>query len=27
VTLIGPEQLAEMVVDAGLTRWLIEKTS
>ena len=27
VTIIGPEELAEMVVDAGLVRWLIEKTS
>jgi hypothetical protein len=27
VTLIGPEQLAEMVVDAGLVKWLIEKVS
>ena len=27
VTLIGPEQLATMVVDAGLAGWLIEKVS
>lgn len=27
VTLIGPEQVADMVLDAGLTRWLIEKVS
>lgn len=27
VTLIGPEQLAAMVVDAGLAGWLVEKVS
>jgi hypothetical protein len=27
VTVIGPEQLAKLVLDAGLTGWLIEKTS
>jgi hypothetical protein len=27
VTLIGPEQLSELVVDAGLSGWLIEKVS
>ena len=27
VTLIGPEQLAALVVDAGLMGWLIEKVS
>jgi hypothetical protein len=27
VTLIGPEHLADLVVDAGLTGWLIEKVS
>jgi hypothetical protein len=27
VTLIGPERLAELVMDAGLTKWLIEKTT
>lgn len=27
VTLIGPVKLAEMVVDAGLAGWLIEKVS
>jgi hypothetical protein len=27
VTLIGPEELASLVVDAGLTGWLIEKVS
>jgi len=27
VTLIGPEKLSEMVVDAGLAGWLIEKVS
>jgi hypothetical protein len=27
VTLIGPERLAEMVVDAGLVSWLIRKVS
>lgn len=27
VTLIGPEQLARLVVDAGLVNWLIDKTS
>lgn len=27
VTLWGPEKIAELVVDAGLVRWLIEKVS
>jgi len=27
VTLIGPEQLADLVFEAGLTGWLIEKVS
>jgi len=27
VTLIGPEELAKMVIDAGLAGWLIEKAS
>ena len=27
VTLVGPEELAAMVVEAGLVRWLIEKVS
>ena len=27
VTVIGPEKLAELVVDAGLVRWLIQKVS
>jgi hypothetical protein len=27
VTLVGPEKLAEMVVDSGLVNWLIRKTS
>ena len=27
VTIIGPEKLAEMVVDAGLVIWLIRKVS
>jgi hypothetical protein len=27
VTMIGPDRLAEMVVDAGLTQWLIRKVS
>ena len=27
VTIIGPEQLAALVVDAGLTGWLVEKVS
>ena len=27
VTVIGPEQLAELVMEAGLVRWLIRKVS
>jgi hypothetical protein len=27
VTVIGPSQLAELVVDAGLVSWLIRKVS
>lgn len=27
VTLVGPERLAALVVDAGLAAWLIEKAS
>ncbi len=27
VTVIGPEQLAELVMDAGLVSWLIRKVS
>lgn len=27
VTVIGPEKLAELVIDAGLTQWLINKVS
>jgi hypothetical protein len=27
VTVIGPEKLAELVVDAGLMNWLIRKVS
>ena len=27
ITVIGPEKLAEMVVDAGLVTWLVQKVS
>jgi hypothetical protein len=27
VVLVGPDRLAEMVLDAGLVNWLIRKTS
>jgi hypothetical protein len=27
VTIIGPDKLAEMVLDAGLVNWLIRKVS
>jgi hypothetical protein len=27
VTVIGPEQLADLVMDAGLVSWLIRKVS